>query len=110
MGKRERKREQHKRKLTPLSKAKGLRGDLCVFCRKAPREGTYKKKGRVVPYSRCRLFDPRTADKRAPAKIPWVKELTEAQAARLAELPFSVSVPDFGVAVVHAGRAAQPLR
>ncbi|GFR39837.1 hypothetical protein Agub_g331 [Astrephomene gubernaculifera] len=37
------------------------------------------------------------------SKFEWVRHMNESQAAVLAELPFTVSVPEYGIAVVHAG-------
>jgi hypothetical protein len=43
-------------KLTESSARKSrnrISKDVCVNCRKAPREGTYKKKGKDTPYRTC---------------------------------------------------------
>ncbi len=37
------------------------------------------------------------------SKFEWVREMTDDQAAVLLGLPFTVSVPEYGIAVVHAG-------
>ena len=43
------------------------------------------------------------AGKPVPAKQKWVKELPQGAAEWLHKLPFSISLPSYGLIVVHAG-------